>query len=89
MPDHAAEEAGCWIEPPVSGAQGCHASPAPPPRTARLNAAWHPLGVPGIAAGGPKAEVSVELPMANSSRFGFTPTAPRRLAERFGDGLDS
>jgi len=31
---------------------------------------WHPLGVPGIALG-PKAEVSVELPMANSSRGWF------------------
>ena len=66
MPHSAA---GWRIEPPVSLAEGeGHESRRDRRRATARGAARHPAGVPGVRVG-PKAEFSVEEPIANSSRL--------------------
>jgi hypothetical protein len=70
-------DAGWRIEPPVSDPSDTGAKPA---ATAAALPPLEPPGTRPVSRGlrvGPKAELSVELPMANSSRFVLpTATAP-------------
>src|SRR4051794_38541202 len=74
--------AGCRIEPPVSEPSANGAKPA------ATAAARPPLDPPGTREGsrgwrvGPKAEFSVEAPMANSSRFVLPPVIAPAAARR-------
>src|SRR3989338_7370709 len=71
--------AGCLIEPPVSEPS---AATAIPPATAAADPPDEPPGIRGVSRGffvGPKAEFSVELPIANSSIF----VLPRKTAYWF------
>src|SRR2546423_13159196 len=76
MPTTPHSAAGCRIEPPVSEPIASGAIPA------AAAAALPPLDPPGTRDGscglhvGPNAEFSVELPMANSSRFVLPMTMP-------------
>ncbi len=81
MPTTPQSAAGWRIDPPVSEPRAIAAKPA------ATAAAEPPLDPPGTRAGscglrvGPKAEFSVDDPMANSSRFVLpTTTAPAALS---------
>ena len=79
MPTTPHRAAGWRIEPPVSEPRASGANPA---ATAAADPPDDPPGTRPVSCGlrvGPKAEVSVEEPMANSSMLVFpTITAPAR-----------
>src|SRR5712671_3398577 len=81
MPTQPQRAAGCRIEPPVSEPRVAEHSSA---TTAAAEPPEEPPGIRLVSHGflvGPKAEFSVELPMANSSMFSRPKTiAPAALS---------